>query len=123
MRELIEGEAMPPIDRGLLSRRALLGGAAAVAAAAGAAAPARAAVTEAERLARFAAAISYDNLAPATVTAVKRLVLDTLGCALGAVDSETARIAETTAPSVAAGERGATIIGSGRRTSASGAAF
>jgi len=79
--------------------------------------------TEAQRLARFASDIAFDKLPASTVAAVKQLVLDTLGCALGAIDSEPARIAETTAPSVASTEAGATIIGSGRRTTASAAAF
>ncbi|MEA2909813.1 MAG: 2-methylcitrate dehydratase [Bradyrhizobium sp.] len=79
--------------------------------------------TEAQRLARFASDIAFDKLRPSTIAAVKQLVLDTLGCALGAIDSEPARIAETTAPSVASTGPGATIIGSGRRTTASAAAF
>src|SRR5437667_7646925 len=86
-------------------------------------APAGEQPTEAQRLAQFAADISFDKLPAGTVTAVKRLVLDTLGCALGAIDSEPARIAERVTPSLGAGERGATLIGSGRRVSASGAAF
>jgi 2-methylcitrate dehydratase len=80
-------------------------------------------VTEAQRLAQFAADVSFEKLPASTVTAVKRLVLDTLGCALGAIDSEPARIAEAVTPSLGPSERGATIIGSGRRASASGAAF
>ncbi len=80
-------------------------------------------LTEAQRLAKFATDIAFDRLPTSTVGAVKRLVLDTLGCALGAVDSLPARIAEATTPSIAATEPGATIIGSGRRTSVSGAAF
>ena len=87
----------------------------------GAGAPGR--MTEAQRLAQFAADIAFDKLPASTVAAVKRLVLDTLGCALGAIDGEPAKIAEAIAPSIAPGERGATIIGSGRRTTASGAAF
>ena len=80
-------------------------------------------VTEAQRLGQFAADISFEKLPASTVLAVKRLVLDTLGCALGAIDSEPARIAETVTPSLGPSERGATIIGSGRRATASGAAF
>jgi 2-methylcitrate dehydratase len=79
--------------------------------------------TEAQRLAIFAADVAFDKLPATTVAAVKRLILDTLGCALGAIDSQPARIAEATTPMIAATERGATIIGSGRRTTASGAAF
>jgi 2-methylcitrate dehydratase len=118
-----------------LSRRRLLGSIAAgtlgcVAGSFESAAPAAAEtaaageqITEAQRLAQFAADISFEKLPASTITAVKRLVLDTLGCALGAIDSEPARIAEAVTPSLAAGERGATIIGGGRRASASGAAF
>jgi 2-methylcitrate dehydratase len=108
-----------------LSRRALLGSIAGGLAAATqvTAATAGEQITEAQRLGQFAADISFDKLPAGTVAAVKRLVLDTLGCALGAIDSEPARIAEATTPSIAPGERGATLIGSGRRVSASGAAF
>ena len=80
-------------------------------------------ITEAERLAKFAAEISFDKLPPSTIAAVKRLVLDTLGCALGALGCEPAKIAERTVPTIAGSEPGATIIGSGRRTTAAGAAF
>ncbi len=109
-----------------LSRRKLLGGAAGLLACASIPATralAESAPTEAQRLARFAADIAFDKLPASTITAVKRLVLDTLGRALGAIDSEPVRIAEAITPSVAATERGATIIGSGRHTTASGAAF
>jgi 2-methylcitrate dehydratase len=118
-----------------VSRRTLLGsiaagtlgcaagslGAAAQAAAETAAAAEQ--ITEAQRLAQFAADISFDKLPTSTVVAVKRLLLDTLGCALGAIDSEPARIAAAVTPSLGPSERGATLIGSGRRVSASGAAF
>jgi 2-methylcitrate dehydratase len=127
-------DRLVPLESGIrLSRRKLLGGAASLLACAsgslqvtaraladGARAPER---TEAQRLARFAADIAFDKLPASTTTTVKRLVLDTLGCALGAIDSEPARIAETIAPAVGSTERGATIIGSGRRTTASAAAF
>ena len=119
-----------------LSRRTVLSGAAqglvAIAAASGPLAAASQAaetlppsdqVTEAQRLARFAADIKFDKLPASTVAAVKRLVLDTLGCALGALGCEPARMAEATTPAIAATERGATIFGSGRRTTAAGAAF
>jgi 2-methylcitrate dehydratase len=113
----------------LVHRRALLGSAAAGALAAlfetnmARADSAGARITEAQRLARFAADISFDKLPASTIAAVKRLVLDTLGCALGAVDSEPAKIAEATAPTIGANASGATLIGSGRRTSAEGASF
>ncbi len=46
-----------------------------------------------QTLAEFALGIRYGDLPPATVTALKRVILDTLGCALGAVGCEPARIA------------------------------
>jgi 2-methylcitrate dehydratase len=72
------------------------------------------------QIADFVAAISLDRLPDSTVRAVKRLVLDTLGCALGAVGAEPVRMLETILPPP--GARGARCISSGRRTSAEGAA-
>jgi 2-methylcitrate dehydratase len=121
---------MGPETIGQIDRRTLLAAATAGAIAI-AAAPARAVaegaaaskLTEAQRLARFAADITYDKLPADAITAVKRLVLDTLGCALGAVESEPARIAAATTPAIGADARGATLIGSGRHVSAEGATF
>jgi len=45
-----------------------------------------------ERLAEFTAAVRCDRMSADEVAAVKRLVLDTLGCALGAVDCAPARL-------------------------------
>ena len=73
-----------------------------------------------ERIAGFVAAISFDALPDSTMHAAKRLVLDTLGCAIGAVGAEPVRMLEAILPPP--GERGAHCIGSGRRTTAEGAA-
>lgn len=108
-----------------LSRRALLAGVAS-ASLLSARVHAEAAggqITEAQRLAQFAHDISFDKLPASTLAAVKRLVLDTLGCALGAVGSEPAKIAEGTVTPLEANARGATIIGSGERVSAESASF
>ncbi len=116
----------PSESSAFLSRRKLLSGAAGLLTSASfpaARALAEGSPTEAQRLAQFAADIAFDKLPTSTVAAVKRLMLDTLGCALGAIDSEPARIAEATIPALAPAERGATIIGSGRHVSASGASF
>ena len=113
-----------PVRSAALSRRALLAGTATSLMATGAFAESAAArVTEAQRLARFAHDISFDKLPPSTVAAVKRLVLDTLGCALGAVGSEPAKIAEATVTPLGANARGATIIGSGEHVSTEAASF
>ena len=73
-----------------------------------------------EGIADFVAAISLERLPDSTVHAVKRLVLDTLGCAIGAVGAEPVRMLEAILPP--SGEHGAHCIGSGRRTTAEGAA-
>lgn len=77
--------------------------------------------TLAARLAQFALGVRYDALPPATIAAARCVLLDTLGCALGALGSEPARIVEACLPRTA--EKTATIIGSGARTSAENAAL
>jgi 2-methylcitrate dehydratase len=72
------------------------------------------------RIAAFVAEISLDRLPDSTVRAVKRLVLDTLGCALGAVGAEPVRMLEAILPPP--GVAAARCLGTGRRTTAEGAA-
>ncbi len=72
------------------------------------------------RIAEFVAAISLDHLPGGTLRAVKRLVLDTLGCALGAVGAEPVRMLEAILPPPGAAV--AHCLGSGRPTTAEGAA-
>ena len=72
------------------------------------------------RIAEFVAAISLDQLPGDTLRAVKRLVLDTLGCALGAVGAEPVRLLEAILPPP--GTAVAHCLGSGRPTTAEGAA-
>jgi 2-methylcitrate dehydratase len=71
--------------------------------------------TLAERLAAFAAGIRFDRMRQEDVTAIKRLVLDTLGCALGAVDCQPVRLLEPLLRPPADAHDAATLIGSGRQ--------
>jgi len=66
--------------------------------------------TLARRLAEYAAGVSYAELAPETVHEVKRRVLDSLGCAFGAWDSDVAKIARGVALT-AESRPGAGVIG------------
>jgi 2-methylcitrate dehydratase len=77
----------------------------------------------AERLGEFTADIAYARLPSSTVVAVKRLLLDTLGCALGALDAEPVRLLAPFAPRLEMGASGATLLGSGLRSTAEGAAM
>lgn len=74
--------------------------------------------TLAQRMAHFGATLRFENLPPKVVHEVKRRVLDSMGCAFGAYDSEPARIARAVAKSIAgAGDCGARIWGTGHRSS------
>jgi 2-methylcitrate dehydratase PrpD len=75
-----------------------------------------------EQLAGFAAGSSYDALPPEVAGETKRLVLDSLGCALAAVDEPKGRIGMETAALMGSGSE-ATILGAGTRSSIFGAAF
>lgn len=76
----------------------------------------------AERLAKYARNLCYDDLPPAVVHEVKRRILDSLGCAFGAWDAEPCRIARDIARSVKV-KRGATLWGTGHKTLPDLAAF
>jgi 2-methylcitrate dehydratase len=78
--------------------------------------------TLAEKLAVWTAALRYDDLPPAVIHQAKRLMVDTLGCALGGYDSEPVRIAREYAATVTSTQP-ATILCSGERSSADLAAF
>ena len=79
-------------------------------------------MTIVERLSRYAANLRYDELPSEVVHQAKRLVVDTVGCALGGYASEPARIAREIAGTVQSTEP-ATLIVSGARTSADLATF
>jgi 2-methylcitrate dehydratase len=76
----------------------------------------------ADRLARYCQALCYDDLPDAVVHEVKRRVLDSLGCALGAWSAPPSRIARQTARSVKAAH-GATVWGTDHKTTPDLAAF
>ena len=50
--------------------------------------------TVVEDMAKWVAALKYDELPPEIVAKAKRVLLDTLGCALGAVDAGPVRVAQ-----------------------------
>lgn len=76
----------------------------------------------ARRIAGFVDGIRYDRLPASTVAMVKRLTLDTLGCALGALDAEPVRLLAATVAAASPGGPAARCLGSGRRCTAEGAA-
>ncbi|MGO8672171.1 MAG: MmgE/PrpD family protein [Capsulimonadaceae bacterium] len=78
--------------------------------------------TLAERFADYAYELKYEDLPTDTVHEVKRRLLDTLGCALGAFHAEPARIARIIAQTVR-GTNPATVIGTTIQTSPEMAAF
>jgi 2-methylcitrate dehydratase len=75
-----------------------------------------------EQLSTYAATLSYDDLPAEVVRQTKRLVIDTIGCALGGYWSDPARIGRDVAATVRSSEP-VTIIGSGERTSVDMATF
>jgi 2-methylcitrate dehydratase len=74
----------------------------------------------AERLADYALGLRYEDLDPATIERVKTLLIDTLGCGMGAWDEKPVRICREIALSV---DGRATIIGTHRQTTPEMAAF
>ncbi len=68
--------------------------------------------TLAHRLADYACALRFEDLSPAVVHEVKRRVIDSFGCALGAWDEEPCVIARKVASEFSA-TNGSTIIGTG----------
>ena len=76
----------------------------------------------AERLSAYAAGLRYEDLTPEAVHEVKRRLLDSLGCAMGAYNSEPATIARRLASTVQSTQP-ATVIGTGLASSPELAAF
>jgi 2-methylcitrate dehydratase len=74
----------------------------------------------AERLAAYASSLRYDDLDAATLERVKTLVIDAIGCGMGAWDERPVHACREIALSVSGP---ATIIGTTRRTTADLAAF
>lgn len=69
-----------------------------------------------EQLSDYAAQMRYEDLPADVVHQAKRLLIDTVGCALGGYWSEPARIAREMAATVRSSEP-VTVIGNGERTS------
>src|SRR5213082_2536302 len=78
--------------------------------------------TLAHRLADYACALEFAELSPEVVHEVKRRVIDSLGCALGAWKEEPCRIAREVASEFSA-KHGATIIGTRHKAPQDWAAF
>ena len=79
-------------------------------------------LTLAQRLAEYAVGMAFPRLPPVVVHEVKRRVIDSLGCALGAWDAGPCAIARRVASRFGA-ERGATLWGTAHRAPPDWAAF
>ncbi len=75
-----------------------------------------------EKLSAYASQLRYEDLPPEVVTQAKRLIVDSVGCALGGYSSGPATIARDMAATVSSSQP-ATIIGSGQRSSLDLATF
>ena len=78
--------------------------------------------TIAEQLSSYAVGLRYDDLPPEVVHQAKRLIIDTLGCAVGGYDSEPARVAREVAATVTS-KQPATVLVSNSASSPDLAAF
>src|SRR6266550_8218025 len=78
--------------------------------------------TLAEQLAEYAIELKFDELPAPVVHEVKRRVIDSIGCALGAWEAEPCVIGRRVASRFSA-ERGATLLGTAHRAPADWAAF
>jgi 2-methylcitrate dehydratase len=76
----------------------------------------------AHQFAEYACALRFEDLSPETVHEVKRRIIDSLGCALGAWNEEPCRIAREVASEFSA-KHGATIIGTRHQAPPDWAAF
>jgi 2-methylcitrate dehydratase len=79
--------------------------------------------TVAQRLSEYACSLQPRDLPPEVVGKTKRLIIDTIGCAIGAYTSEPAKIARDLAGACGSGPTRATIIGSGQTASPDLATF
>src|SRR5438477_264420 len=76
----------------------------------------------AHQLANYACSIRFEDLSPEVVHEVKRRVIDSIGCALGAWNEEPCIIARNVASEFSA-KNGATIIGTSHKSPPDLAAF
>ena len=73
----------------------------------------------AHKIAEFACNLSYEDLTPEAIHEVKRRLIDSCGCAMGAWLSEPVKIARQMA-ALSSSDIGATVIGTPIRGSSSG---
>jgi 2-methylcitrate dehydratase len=78
--------------------------------------------TVAEDMGKWIAELRYEDLPTAVVEKARRLLLDTVGCALGGFNAESVRFAQETV-FLQGGHPHSTLIGLGRKVSADQAAF
>jgi 2-methylcitrate dehydratase len=78
--------------------------------------------TVAEDIARWVVALRYEELPPDVIARAKRVVLDTVGCALGAIGAEPVQAAQRVI-ALQGGNPQSTILGLGRKASCDQAAF
>jgi 2-methylcitrate dehydratase PrpD len=76
-----------------------------------------------EQLADFSVDVAFEQLPDTVVEECKRLVLDSLGCAIAAIDEPKGRAGIAYAREVGAGMARASVIGTGELVSAAAAAF
>ncbi|GAB3176737.1 MmgE/PrpD family protein [Streptomyces incanus] len=81
------------------------------------------AATLTQHLADFTAATSYENLPDEVADDSKRVLLDSIGCALAAVDEPRGRIGIEYAGLQGGTDESATVLGSDKRSSVFGAGF
>src|SRR5713101_463029 len=75
-----------------------------------------------ESLTDYAASLRFEDLPPDVIHQAKRLLVDTLGCAIGGFDGEPSVVARALAESVSS-RQPATVLGTGRETSPDLATF
>jgi 2-methylcitrate dehydratase len=78
--------------------------------------------TVAQDIARWVVAMRYEELPPEVIARAKRVVLDTVGCALGAIEAEPVQAAQRVV-ALQGGNPQSTILGLGRKASCDQAAF
>jgi 2-methylcitrate dehydratase PrpD len=74
-------------------------------------------------LINFAVKTQFSEIPAEVIHETKRLILDTIGCAIGGTHTELGRIAIETADAMGGGSKEATVWGGGNKSSCVGAAF
>lgn len=80
-------------------------------------------MTVVEQLGEFAARTRYEDLPAEVADETKRLILDSIGCALAAQDDDKGKIGISIADQIGGDRKEAVIFGADRRSSVMGAAF